>query len=315
MKLIHKTATVVALISTTFLTPALATLDVSQEQIYFSLQEENELSTKTTTVTIVNNYATAVDLTGQIAVMRDNNATDNITYVDSSCQTSIPANGECYVVFTYEQLDHNFQGMLLEVNDATAGITLPIFVSNYFQQSTAKEAARRLSPLVEDVQVFASTDTTFTTPLIGALSAGDYKVRWTVLAYEDLKSKVVIDNCGLVSAADPACASAEFTNLDEVANSGVLASTMLSTHSFTDYHYQGETTSHLQFTSADFTIPAYGDGAHLLALRFYSTSLKDTDDGLIKRISTILAGSLNFMGQAEAGYYFTDGRRLTVETP
>ncbi|KGK00094.1 hypothetical protein [Thalassotalea sp. ND16A] len=315
MKLMNKIATFMALSYTTLLTPALATLDVSQEQVYFALQDENNITVKNATVTIVNNYATPVDLTGQVAVVRDDNTTDNITYVDSTCQTSVAAGGECYVTFTYNQLEPDFQGILLEVNDASAGTKSPIFVSNYFEQSTADEAARRISPLVESVQVFASTDTGFTEPLTGALAAGDYKIRWTVLAYEDLKSTVVIDNCGLLTAPNSACAIAEDNNLDEVANSTELASTLLTTHSFTDYQYQGETTSHLQFTSADLTIPSYGDGAHLLALRFYSTSLVDTNDGLSKRISTILAGSLNFMGQGDAGYYFTDGRRLTVETP
>ncbi|WOH36585.1 hypothetical protein RI844_14570 [Thalassotalea fonticola] len=197
-----------------------------------------------------------------------------------------------------------------------AGVTYPLFISNYNTTGIAKnEIARRASPVVEQVLFSDLADTTFTTPITGVLAPGTYNVRWTVLSYGAVKSKVVAYDCtGIVS---PGCALAE-DSLEGV-DSGLVERTQIVEGVFPDYHYSGRQAQHFQF-DAQVTVTASADP---IALRFFHTTTEDEKDGVDKNISTLLGGGLDFLGQdtdgngGTKGYYTTDGRRLqaTVTTP
>lgn len=197
-----------------------------------------------------------------------------------------------------------------------AGATYPLFISNYNTTGIAKnEIARRASPIVEQVLFADLADTTFTTPKTGVLDPGTYNVRWTVLSYGSIKSKVVAYNCTGITSPDCALAEDSIEGVD----SGLVERTQIVEGVFPDYHYSGRQAEHFQF-DAQVTVTASADP---IALRFFHTTTEDEKDGVDKNISTLLGGGLDFLGQdtdgngSTKGYYSTDGRRLqaTVSNP
>ncbi|WOH36019.1 hypothetical protein RI844_11620 [Thalassotalea fonticola] len=326
MKIIQSLSKMITLASLTISTTAFANLEISKERVYFPVQLTDSLATQAESVTIFNNYASTVDLTGAIAIATKHNGdaididdinAENITYDASNCDeyingTPMPVDGQCSIVFTYEQIDHNFQAILLEISDPTSGTLHPIFVSNYVEETTASEAARRLSPLVEQAEIFTAADTEFNSPLSTISAAGVYVLRWNVVTYGDVNSKVVLYHCG--SSADDSCAASEDGSEPGSNYTVIDASTVAAAQSSTlaDYSYSGEQASLQQF-SATLTLPS-SVTSEVLALRFFHITPEDSDDGLTNNISSSLAGAIDFMSQGNDGYYGSAGRRLNVNT-
>ncbi|WP_068546636.1 hypothetical protein [Thalassotalea crassostreae] len=305
MKLMTIKKTAMALLC--FSSTALASIELTDNNVYVKMQSSDEIAQVVKVIDVTNVSGAVMDLTSKVNLVRDDNVSN--FQVTNDC-TSLNDQEDCQITITYDQVDFDPQGFGIEIEDSNS-VKHMVFVSNYFNQSTANEAKRRLSPVVEKAEVFASSDTGFTTPLTGSLVPGTYNLRWTVLAYEEILGKLVVYDCGLENESDNNCATSEFDS-EKIDNTSALTGAGVTGDS--EYSYSGNQATHQQFVG-EFAIVdgSFVSGTHDLAFRFFHRTKADSAVAITRNVSTVLSGNLNFMGLGNDGYYESDGRRLTAK--
>ncbi len=194
--------------------------------------------------------------------------------------TTLAQNEHCIIRVGYPASTDTSLSAYLKVNNTTA------FLHNY--ESTGEEAARRLSPVIDDLNIdeMMNTDTT-------------YHLTWSIVGYgDDYTAHVAFFDCSGTAAGTCGENYGSTQRFDQGLN---LRPTLVEPAGWT-YHGEEARRYHYAF---DFTPQAadFNSGDTPIVIRFYYADSKDIAAGL-GSISLIIPGNLS------ENYYDTSGRKI-----
>ena len=309
MNILNKISQVIALSGLVCINVATAAVDYTGQTLIFNAQTADTLS-----VTYTNNTDSNIDSALGFATQVANSA----YALDSSNCTTLAIAASCNVYVTYTPTDGK-QAALFTVTNPNDNSVIPLFASNYFDEKSEQQAARRLMPTVEKVEFFDSG-----TPVDGNLIGGvEYIMRLTLLAYDDINITTNLFNCNAVAPLTDCASSTDsqhtFFESGLVSATKVLTGPEISTEGLEVYSYQGQQALHQQF-DLTFTLSTDSDGVALedgsdnqLGFRVWYVSQADNTLGVTEPVSTLFAGGLNIQGQGDDAYLSTDSRRVLIK--
>ncbi|WOH38136.1 hypothetical protein RI844_02560 [Thalassotalea fonticola] len=296
------------LASFTLCNSALASLDYSAKSVVFAAQGNSQQ-----TITYTNNNVDDISIVQADFTTVINNA--NYTVDFSNCAgTTLAQDDSCTVYIDYTNNLAGKQSAYYQLTSPDDGTKLPIFALNYFDETNAAEANRRISPIVEMVEIL-NDDGSLASVDSGLIANTPYKIKWTVMSYGRIKGRFYLLNC-TNEAVQANCATT--SDSQSVITSEELDGVLLSDAEATNagyeiYYYADQKATHQEFISASFQVDSATIGAQeYLGLRFYSRTEASNSLGDITNVSTLLSSSLDIQSQGTNSYLGDDGRRIKI---
>lgn len=310
MKIINKITLIFAMAGLTLVNAANAAVDYSGQTLVFNSQAS--APDDVMSITYTNNTGAGIDLSSAFSTEIANGA----YALDSSACTTLAIAASCSVYVTYTPTDGK-QAALFTLTNPGDSAVIPLFASNYFDETSDLQAARRLMPIVEKVEVIGLGEGE------NLLAATEYTMRLTVMAYEDINITTNLFNCNgvapLTDCALSMLSQERFYEGSLVSATKVLTEPEVLAANLEVYSYQGQKALHQQF-DLTFTLDndtnsvALVDGTgNQLGLRVWYVSAADAALGVTEPVSTLFAGGLDIQGQGDSAYLSTDSRRVLIK--